>query len=177
MSIARSRTGPALHKTRSFASSSIARAASPALTRVPKSTASIFSAPTPDELKAQEIDSDIIPEVVKLVLTNRAAEQLKSIATRENRPSLGLRILVESGGCHGYQYDMALALERNAEDYHFTHPTITPSNIYIDAVSLGLLNGSTIDFATELIGSAFRVVENPQAKSGCGCGTSWEMKD
>ncbi|KAG1769019.1 hypothetical protein EDD22DRAFT_949205 [Suillus occidentalis] len=176
-SIARSRTGPALHKTRSFVSSSVARAASPALTHVPKSTASIFSAPTPDELKAQELDSDIIPEDVKLELTNRAAEQLKSIATRENSPSVGLRIAVESGGCHGYQYTMDLALERNAEDYHFTHPTITPSNIYIDAVSLGLLNGSTIDFATELIGSSFRIAENPQAKGGCGCGISWEMKD
>jgi len=138
----------------------------------------VSSAPTQDELQAQEVDVDMIPpEYVKLELTDRAAEQLRSIATRERHPNAGLRIAVESGGCHGYQYTMELASERNPEDYHFSHPAISPSNIYIDAVSLGLLNGSTIDFATELIGSSFRVVANPQAKGGCGCGVSWEMKD
>lgn len=63
---------------------------------------------------------------------------------------------------------------------HFVHssPTLRPANIYIDAVSLSLLNGSTIDFATELIGSTFRVVDNPQSKgAGCGCGVSWELKE
>lgn len=60
---------------------------------------------------------------------------------------------------------------------HFSHPTLRPSNILIDAVSLSLLNGSTIDFATELIGSSFRIADNPHAKgSGCGCGVSWELK-
>jgi hypothetical protein len=60
----------------------------------------------------------------------------------------------------------------------FTHPSIKPSNILVDAVSFALLNGSTIDFAVELIGSTFRVAHNPQAKgSGCGCGVSWELKD
>lgn len=59
---------------------------------------------------------------------------------------------------------------------HFTHPTIAPSNVLVDAVSFSLLNGSTIDFATELIGSSFRVLDNPHAKgSGCGCGVSWEL--
>ncbi|OAX37498.1 hypothetical protein K503DRAFT_801189 [Rhizopogon vinicolor AM-OR11-026] len=176
--IAKLRAGSSLHKTRSFVSSSIARAAPPAPTQVPKVTVSVSSAPTPNELQSQELDVDVIPpKDVKLELTNRAAEQLRSIATRERHPNAGLRIAVESGGCHGYQYTMGLASERNPEDYHFTHPAISPSNIYIDAVSFGLLNGSTIDFATELIGSSFRIAENPQAKGGCGCGVSWEMKD
>jgi hypothetical protein len=60
----------------------------------------------------------------------------------------------------------------------FSHPSIKPSNLLIDAVSLSLMNGSTIDFTTELIGSSFKVAHNPQAKgSGCGCGVSWELKD
>lgn len=60
---------------------------------------------------------------------------------------------------------------------HFSHPTLKPSNILVDAVSMSLLNGSRIDFCTELIGSSFRVLNNPQAKgSGCGCGISWELK-
>lgn len=60
----------------------------------------------------------------------------------------------------------------------FRHPTLTPSNVLIDAISMGLLNGAKLDFATELIGSSFRIAENPQAKgSGCGCGVSWEAKE
>ena len=51
------------------------------------------------------------------------------------------------------------------------------ARVVVDAVSLQLLRGSTVDFATELIGSSFRVVDNPQAVgSGCGCGVSWEAK-
>ena len=59
----------------------------------------------------------------------------------------------------------------------FEHPVVTRARVIVDAVSLTLLRGSTIDFATELIGSSFRVVNNPQAVgSGCGCGVSWEAK-
>jgi len=54
---------------------------------------------------------------------------------------------------------------------------VAQARILVDAVSLTLLRGSTIDFATELIGSSFRVVDNPQAAgAGCGCGVSWEAK-
>ncbi|EJD42245.1 hypothetical protein AURDEDRAFT_67965, partial [Auricularia subglabra TFB-10046 SS5] len=88
-----------------------------------------------------------------------------------------LRIAVESGGCHGYQYKMELAKSREPDDYHFVHPSIQPANVYVDAVSLGLVKGSTLDYVTELIGSSFRITENPQAKgNGCGCGVSWEAK-
>jgi hypothetical protein len=60
---------------------------------------------------------------------------------------------------------------------HLRHPTISPALLLVDAVSLPLLNGSTVDFATELIGSSFRIVENPNATGkGCGCGVSWELK-
>ncbi|KAH7915671.1 hypothetical protein BJ138DRAFT_997404 [Hygrophoropsis aurantiaca] len=139
----------------------------------------LVRAPTPAQLEAAEIDVDPIPpEQVSVVLTDRAAEQLRTIALREQDPRTALRIAVESGGCHGYQYKMELAGTQGEDDYHFTHPHILPSNLYIDATSLALLNGATLDYATELIGSAFRVAQNPQAKgSGCGCGVSWELKE
>ncbi|KAF5385836.1 hypothetical protein D9615_002332 [Tricholomella constricta] len=139
----------------------------------------ILSSPSPEYIEQEEINVDLIPpEEVNLVITDRAAEQLRSIATRENNPDAALRVAVESGGCHGYQYRMELATNQSPDDYHFTHPTLQPSNILVDAVSFSLLNGSTIDFATELIGSSFRVAENPKAKgSGCGCGVSWELKE
>jgi Fe-S cluster assembly iron-binding protein IscA len=57
------------------------------------------------------------------------------------------------------------------------HPSSPDAALVIDAVSLPLLNGSLVDFATELIGSSFRVVDNPNATGkGCGCGVSWELK-
>jgi Fe-S cluster assembly iron-binding protein IscA len=57
----------------------------------------------------------------------------------------------------------------------FIHPKHRNASVVVDAVSLGLLTGSTVDYTTELIGSSFRIVDNPQSKgSGCGCGVSWE---
>jgi len=110
-------------------------------------------------------------------MTDAAAQQLQAISGRDNNPDVALRIVVESGGCHGYQYRMELTSERQPDDYQFEHPSLKPSNIYIDAISMPLVKGSTLDFATELIGSSFRIAENPQAKgSGCGCGVSWELK-
>ncbi|KAF7976516.1 hypothetical protein HWV62_6331 [Athelia sp. TMB] len=142
-------------------------------------SASVVSTPTQAALDDAEIDvAPLAPADARIELTDRAAEQLRSIAAKESNPDAALRIAVESGGCHGYQYKMELAKTRGADDYHFTHPTLRPSNLLVDAVSLSLLNGSTIDYATELIGSSFRVVENPNAKgSGCGCGVSWELKE
>ncbi|THH18301.1 hypothetical protein EUX98_g8986 [Antrodiella citrinella] len=135
----------------------------------------LAATPSPD-LK-DEID--LVPvEHATLRLTRRAAEQLHTIAERQQNPEVGLRVRVDSGGCHGYQYAIELSDGRQPDDYVFSHTELRPSNVYIDAVSLALMKGSLIDFATELIGSSFRVDENPQAKgSGCGCGVSWELKD
>ncbi|KAG5734519.1 hypothetical protein E4T56_gene4327 [Termitomyces sp. T112] len=139
----------------------------------------LLSSPSLEYLEREEIDVDLPPpEEVKLVITDRAAERLRSIAAQQGNSDIALRIAVESGGCHGYQYKLELATECSPDDYHFIHPTLQPSNVVVDAVSLSLLNGSTLDYATELIGSSFRVEDNPRAKgSGCGCGVSWELKE
>ncbi|TBU31937.1 hypothetical protein BD311DRAFT_751925 [Dichomitus squalens] len=166
---------------RTFVSTSSARAA--LAQRPPSHQAQIVSYPSPSDIRQEDEDEDVPdidfvpPEEAVLEMTDRAAEQLRSIAQREKDAAAALRIAVESGGCHGYQYKMELAKRRERDDYHFVHPQIQPSNIYVDAVSMSLLKGSVVDFATELIGSSFRVLDNPQAKgSGCGCGVSWELK-
>ncbi|KAF8627789.1 hypothetical protein AX15_004217 [Amanita polypyramis BW_CC] len=163
---------------RHVASSSPTRAT--LASRPPSHPTILLHTPSPDYMAHEEIDVDLPQrENVKLIITDRAAEQLRSISTRNNSPDAALRVAVESGGCHGYQYKMELANARSLslDDYHFTHPVVKPSNILVDAISFQLLNGSTIDYATELIGSSFRVSDNPQAKgSGCGCGVSWELK-
>ncbi|VDB83320.1 unnamed protein product [Peniophora sp. CBMAI 1063] len=132
--------------------------------------------PTQEDLDSEEIDAEVIvPEEAKLELTDRAAEQLHRISEREKNDEAALRIAVESGGCHGYQYKMELAKAFAPDDYIFSHPEIKPARVVVDAVSLRLLKGATVDFATELIGSSFRILDNPQAKgAGCGCGVSWE---
>ncbi|KIO33341.1 hypothetical protein M407DRAFT_65655 [Tulasnella calospora MUT 4182] len=157
-----------------FASTS----ASPTLPEdaVPRST--LVSAPTKEELEREEVDVDW--ELLKdpsIRITERAAEQLRNIAMRDKDPDVALRVAVESGGCHGYQYKIELtSVKDSSGEFHFEHPTRHPSHVVVDPVSLTLVNGAIIDFAQELIGSSFMIVENPQAVGGCGCGVSWEAK-
>lgn len=115
-----------------FSSTSSSRAA--LAQELPAQPTVLLDTPSPDYIKEEELDVELIPpEQVKLVITDRAAEvsfeaciwasidmpiiqQLRSIATRENNPATALRIAVESGGCHGYQYKMELARTRSPDD-------------------------------------------------------------
>ncbi|KAN0138642.1 hypothetical protein V8E53_003630 [Lactarius tabidus] len=172
---------PALHfdklpQRRTFTSTRPRRAA-PAPT--PTATQAVLRrSPTSEDIENAELDMEPLAHSdVRLALTERAAEQLRRICSQEDRSGSSLRVSVESGGCHGYQYKMELTRESAPEDYEFEHPLVAQARVIVDAVSLTLLHGSTIDFATELIGSSFRVVDNPQAVgAGCGCGVSWEAK-
>jgi len=153
------------------------REAAPAPT--PPATPTILRrSPTVQDIQTAELDIEPLAQGdAQLALTESAAQQLLRISSRGEHSGSALRISVESGGCHGYQYKMELTHQRALEDYEFEHPVVTQARVLVDVVSLTLLRGSTIDFATELIGSSFRVVNNPQAVgSGCGCGVSWEAK-
>jgi Fe-S cluster assembly iron-binding protein IscA len=131
--------------------------------------------------------------------------------TKDANPHLALRIQVESGGCHGFQYLMKLvtlpsalpskdslaaaaeaeeeysAAAINEDDTVFTFAAdddagasspgdLTAPKIILDFPSLELLKGSKVDFTMELIGSQFKIVDNPLASSSCGCGTSFDIK-
>ncbi|KAI1476835.1 hypothetical protein F4774DRAFT_222755 [Daldinia eschscholtzii] len=201
-----------------------------------------------------------------LEITPRAANKLSQIMVKDKNPNLALRISVESGGCHGFQYLMSLttlppslpsatpdsatsshpppetlstppaAQETAAEvapstttsaapsapsigeddtifafvkddppsssssssspDSNSAPPSTSPSTepspsvgaepkdlpnpgtpkIILDAPSLELLKGSKVDYTMELIGSQFKIVDNPLATSSCGCGTSFDIK-
>jgi len=155
---------------RSFAS------APPLPTITAADQAILVHAPTPQQIESLELEVE--PKVfteAKLIITERAGEQLRRIAENANNSEVALRIGVESGGCHGYQYKMHVTAQQEPDDFVFSRADTQPSKVIIDAVSLGLLKGSTLDYATELIGSSFRIMANPQAKgAGCGCGVSWE---
>ncbi|WVQ94187.1 hypothetical protein IAU59_001265 [Kwoniella sp. CBS 9459] len=144
-------------------------------------------APSLDAIKEEGyLDDDVQllpPEEAYLNITHDAVEQLVAITAREppqvlSEGKLALRVGVESGGCHGYQYTMALTEERGVDDYVLQPEGLNCIPVVIDLVSFGLLKGATLHFATELIGSSFRLQDNPQAKQGgaCGCGVSWEAK-
>ncbi|KAE9408631.1 hypothetical protein BT96DRAFT_666257 [Gymnopus androsaceus JB14] len=114
---------------------------------LPSSPTIVLSLPSTEYLEKEEIDVELLPpEDAKVIITDRAAEQLRKISEREKDPNAALRVAVESGGCHGYQYKMELAKTRSLDDYQFSHPTIKPANIVVDAVSLTLLNGATNRF-------------------------------
>lgn len=89
--------------------------------------------------------------------------------------SQALRLLVESGGCHGFQYTISLSSAIDpAQDVVFTDRE-SGARVVVDEDSLALLKGSTVDFEQELIGSQFKIL-NPLASSSCGCGTSFDIK-
>lgn len=128
-------------------------------------------------------------------ISSRAAERLREItdpsssqlATKEENPYHHLRITVTSGGCHGFQYLMSLEAASKidpeedtvfeAEPEQGTTSGAGEAKVVMDEPSLELLSGSTVDYTMELIGSQFKIVDNPRATSNCGCGTSFDVKD
>ncbi|KAK9479584.1 hypothetical protein V1514DRAFT_267269, partial [Lipomyces japonicus] len=106
-------------------------------------------------------------------ITPRASKKLNEINAEENNSNLFLRVIVESGGCHGFQYLMGLKEDLNpAEDIVFD---LNGAKVVMDEMSLNILKDSTVDYTTELIGSQFKIVNNPRASSSCGCGTSFDI--
>jgi len=97
-------------------------------------------------------------------VTERAFERIREIGAD------ALRIAVEGGGCSGFQYD--IRLDQPAEDDLVLEKN--GAKVLIDPVSLPFLADAEIDFAEELIGARF-VVNNPNATSSCGCGTSFSI--
>ena len=103
-----------------------------------------------------------------LTLTPAAAKRVAWIADRQDKPAV-LRLAVDGGGCSGFQYRFELADGPEGDDSVSETDGV---RLVVDAVSLDLVSGSTVDFVESLGGAAFKV-ENPQAASGCGCGSSF----
>ena len=101
-------------------------------------------------------------------VTERAFERLAEIGAADQGKAL--RVAVEGGGCSGFQYQ--IDLDAPADDDMVLEGA--GERVVIDSVSLPFLADATIDFTDELIGARF-VIENPNASSSCGCGTSFSM--
>ncbi|THV47443.1 hypothetical protein BGAL_0310g00060 [Botrytis galanthina] len=183
-------------------------------TRARKATITTFNPQKNDDGTEQKIE-----------ITPRAADRLQQLRKKENNPNLALRVEVQSGGCHGFQYVMSLcdlpanisrdlfskdaiqeesspALNTSSADPNAMPTSSTPSksnnpttldlreddtvfsyisdqshaSVVMDVFSLDALKGSRIDYEVKLIGSEFKIVDNPAATSSCGCGTSFDIK-
>ena len=105
-----------------------------------------------------------------LTITERAAKKIGQILKAEPSGAM-LRLSVLGGGCSGFQYKFDVESARADDDVTIERDGVT---MLIDPVSLQYLAGSEVDFVDDLIGASFKV-NNPQAKTSCGCGTSFSL--
>jgi iron-sulfur cluster assembly accessory protein len=105
-----------------------------------------------------------------ITVSERAARRIGEILKGE-APGAMLRVSVEGGGCSGFQYKFDIERAKAEDDLVISRDGAT---VLVDAVSVGYLAGSEIDFVDDLIGAAFKV-KNPKATASCGCGTSFSL--
>uniref|UniRef100_A0A0M3IDM6 Iron-sulfur cluster assembly 2 homolog, mitochondrial n=1 Tax=Ascaris lumbricoides TaxID=6252 RepID=A0A0M3IDM6_ASCLU len=125
-----------------------------------------------------------------LIITKRCAERLKELIIISLRVVLAvscgewlahydvqvasegefLRVMVDGGGCSGFEYKMKLDRKQNDDDLIFEK---NGAVIVVDKMSLDFMKGATLDYAEDLMRSAFRILDNPIAEKGCSCGSSF----
>ena len=106
---------------------------------------------------------------MNLTLSPSAAKRVALIADKQGKPAV-LRLSVDGGGCAGFSYRFALG-DPAEDDAVAVTDGVT---LVVDPVSLGLVDGSQVDYVEDLGGAAFKVT-NPNAASGCGCGSSFSV--
>lgn len=113
---------------------------------------------------------------LQLGITASAANKLDSLSKEENNDKLALRLVVSSGGCHGFQYDLKITdtneFKPDDGDSLFERDG---GRLIVDKEALEIMRDSKIDYVKELIGEGFKVVESPLTKSSCGCGSSFDV--
>jgi len=104
-----------------------------------------------------------------MVTFSAVAEQKIRELIKEEQDAVGLRVYVRGGGCHGYQYGMAFESKIGEDDSVLEKGDI---KVIMDSQSAPLLSGAEVDYVDSLQGSGFSI-KNPQAKTTCGCGSSF----
>lgn len=124
------------------------------------------------------------PSEHPIEFTDAAALKVKSLIDEEENPSLMLRVYITGGGCSGLQYGFTLDEATNPTDTLIEKTVASPADptktdcvkIAVDAVSLQYLHGAKVDYKEDLSGAQF-IIHNPQAKTKCGCGSSFSVEE
>jgi iron-sulfur cluster insertion protein len=100
-----------------------------------------------------------------LTITEQAQAKIADILAEENNPKLKVRAFVQGGGCSGFQYGFTLDEEHNEDDFEV-------NGVLVDSMSMQYLAGAVIDYKEDINGSSFSI-DNPNATTTCGCGSSF----
>lgn len=113
------------------------------------------------------IDTEVV------TLTPSAVVAVKDLLAKRNLEGYALRVFISGGGCSGFQYGMAL--ENNIRETDLSRE-FDGVQVVVDEISIDYLRGATIDYVDGVMGSGFKI-ENPNALSSCGCGSSFRSKN
>jgi iron-sulfur cluster insertion protein len=105
---------------------------------------------------------------VMITMTSMAEEKIRELMLEE-KDTIGLRVFVKGGGCHGYQYGMSFESKMSEDDTVIEKGDV---KVIMDSQSAPLLSGAEVDYLDSLQGSGF-AIKNPHAKTTCGCGSSF----
>ena len=118
---------------------------------------------------------DTMPDTTELQealkIGDGAVTRIKQLIESEGNPDMKLRIGITGGGCSGFQYNFSLDDKVNDDDVCYERDGIT---VLVDETSIPFVNGAVLDFKTDLMGAYFSM-DNPNASSTCGCGSSFSV--
>ena len=104
-------------------------------------------------------------------LESGAVGKFRELGAEEGNPDLMLRVFVQGGGCSGMSYGFTFDEVQNEDDFDFAYEEV---RVVVDSMSMQYLQGATIDYREDLMGASF-VIDNPQAQTTCGCGSSFSI--
>lgn len=106
-----------------------------------------------------------------ITLTEAAVDKVRELMEEEQNPAIKLRVYITGGGCSGFQYGFTFDEKMNVDDWILEKKGVT---LLIDVMSVQYLMGATIDYKSDINGERF-IIQNPQAKTTCGCGSSFSV--
>jgi iron-sulfur cluster insertion protein len=126
---------------------------------------------TPMSIKPAEQSSGQANNKPGAVFTDAAAAKVKKLVEEEGNSSLKLRVVVSGGGCSGFQYGFEFDENVADDDVQIENAGVI---MLVDAMSMRYLQGAEVDYKEDLEGARF-IINNPNAKSTCGCGSSFSI--
>lgn len=115
----------------------------------------------------------VLEQTETIQITDAAVAVVRDLLVQKQVPDHGLRVFVAGGGCSGMQYGMALEAEPRPYDHVIEKDGI---KVFVDPTSMMYLSSATVDYEDSIMGGGFKI-DNPNAASSCGCGSSFKAKD